>query len=369
MSSLPEQSRLLRGLQAVTEDALFGVAAAGRDDEDTLTALARRRADVYEAWVAGREAATVVAYREWMTACCAAVAPFTPPAWLPLSDLIAGGLTLEGGVRGVRALFTSQPSQKKVEQVRQIGSFATRVLTSVLGADGELDADEVDVITAFVASLGLPREEADSLLAEPPIPPGEIETPIDLDAKIARSIVSGAWLAAAGDGIDPREDRAMTQLASRLGVRAEDLEAARSDAKKVIDEQRDLGAAVIDAIRYVLIDEPDHALTLGKVAARLFLPRRHRLEPLSALHQRGTVTLAARYRLPRAGQDTVLAASWLAALHTDPSTARRVPLVLRHEDIARDLRPDGTGAAVREKLDRVVESQLQLAVLAVGASK
>jgi hypothetical protein len=107
MSSLPEQSRLLRGLQAVTEDALFGVAAAGRDDEDTLTALARRRADVYEAWVAGREAATVVAYREWMTACCAAVAPFTPPAWLPLSDLIAGGLTLEGGVRGVRALFTS----------------------------------------------------------------------------------------------------------------------------------------------------------------------------------------------------------------------------------------------------------------------
>jgi hypothetical protein len=64
----------------------------------------------------------------------------------------------------------------------------------------------------------------------------------------------------------------------------------------------------------------------------------------------------------------VLAASWLAALHTDPSSARRVPLLLRHEDIARDLRADGAGAAVREKLDRIVESQLQLAVLAFGAS-
>ena len=144
---------------------------------------------------------------------------------------------------------------------------------------------------------------------------------------------------------------------------------SRAPKRATVDEQRDLGAAVIDAIRYVLVDEPDHALLLGKVAARLFLPRRHRLEPLSALHQRGTITLANRYRLARTAQEAVLAASWLAALHTDPSTARRVPLLLRHEDIARDLRPDGTGAAVREKLDRIVENQLKLALLAVGASK
>ena len=369
MSSLPEQSRLVRGLQAVTEDALFGVSAAGRDDEDVLTGLARRRADVYEALVAGQSAVGVSAYREWMTALTAAIAPIAPPAWLPLSDLIAGGLTLEGGVRGVRALFTSQPSAKKVDQVRQIGSFAVRVLAGVLGSDGDLDADEADIVAALVASLGLPKDEADALLAEAPMPPGELETPLDLDAKLARSIVSGAWLAAANDGIDPREDRAMAALASRLGVRAASKSSARSDAKKVVDDQRDLGAAIIDAIRYLLVDEPDHALTLGKVAARLFLPRRHRLEPLSALHQRGTVTLASRYRLPRAAQDSVLAASWLAALHTDPSSSRRVQLLLRHEDIARDLRSDGTGAAVREKLDRVVESQLQLAVIAVGASK
>jgi tellurite resistance protein len=368
MSSLPEQSLLVRGLRALTEDMLFGVAAAGRDDEDTLTGLARRRSDVYESIVAGQGAIPITDYRDWMAALTVAIAPICPPAWLPMSELVSGGLTLEGGVRGVRALFTTKPSEKKVEHVRQVGSFAVRILSTVLAADGELDADEADLITALAVSLGLPRDEERALLAEPPLAAAELEPPVDLDAKLARALIAGAWLAAANDGIDPREDRAMTTLATKLGVRAEDVESARTDARKAVDDQRDVGAAIIDAMRYLLVDEPDHALLLGKVAARLFLPRRHRLEPLSALHQRGTVTLASRYRLPRAGQDTVLAASWLAALHTDPSSARRVPLLLRHEDIARDLRADGAGAAVREKLDRIVESQLQLAVLAFGAS-
>jgi hypothetical protein len=367
MSSVPEQSHLVRGLQAITEDALFGVAAAGRDDEDTLNALARRRSDVYESIVAGRDAVGVATYREWMTGLAAAIAPIRPPAWLPMSELVSSGLTLEGGVRGVRALFTTKPSEKKVEQVRQIGAFAVRVLSTILSADGELDADESDLIAALAASFGLPREDEERLLAETPAPPTELDTPVDLEAKHAKIMVAGAWLAAAMDGIAQRDDRAMTPLAPRLGVRVEDVEQARSDAKKAVDDQRDLGAAVIDAIRYILSDEPDHALTLGKVAARLFLPRRHRLEPLSALHQRGTVTLANRYRLARAEQDAVLAASWLAALHTDPSSSRRVSLILRHEDIARDLRSDGTGAAVREKIDRIVESHLQLAVLSGGA--
>jgi tellurite resistance protein len=369
MSSHPEQTHLVRGLQAVTEDVFFGVAAAGRDDEDTLTALVRRRADVYERIVSGGATAPVTSYREWMTGLAAAIAPVCPPQWMPMAELVAGGLTLEGGVRGVRALFTTKPSEKKVEQVREVGSFAVRVLGSILSADGELDADESDIIAALIASLGLAQEDAAGLLSQAPLAATDLEPPVDLEAKLARTVVAGAWRAAADDGIDPREDRAMTTLAARLGVRPEDVESARTDARKAVDEQRDVGAAVIDAVRYLLVDEPDHALLLGKVAARLFLPRRHRLEPLSALHQRGTITLANRYRLSRTGQETVLAASWLAALHTDPSTARRVPLLLRHEDIARDLRSDGTGAAVREKLDRIVESQLQLAVLAVGASK
>jgi tellurite resistance protein len=251
MSLLPEQTQLARGLQAVTEDVFFGVAAAGRDDEDTLTALARRRSDVYERVVGGGSAVSVTAYREWMTALAAAIAPVCPPVWMPMAELVSGGLTLEGGVRGVRALFTTKPSEKKIEQVREIGSFAVRVLSSVLCADGELDADESDLIAALVASLGLPREEAATLLSEAPVAPNELEPPVDLEPKAGRTLIDGAWRAAADDGIDPREDRAMTTLGSKLGIRPEDLESARTEARKAVDEQRDLGAAVIDAIRYL----------------------------------------------------------------------------------------------------------------------
>ena len=135
----------------------------------------------------------------------------------------------------------------------------------------------------------------------------------------------------------PREERVIATLGAKLNVRPEDIEVARNDARKLTDDQRDVGAAIVDAIRYVLVDDPERAVALGKVAARLFLPRRHRLEPLSALHQRSTITLANRFHLNRTGQSAVLAASWLAAQNSNPSATRRVPLLLRHEDVAKDL--------------------------------
>jgi len=368
MSARPGHVELVRGLAAVTEDALFAVAAAGGDDEDTLHGLARRRSDVYEDILRGNAPSPVTAYRDWLTALATAIAPVCPPAWVPMSDLVKSGVTLEGGARGVRALFTSKPSERKVEHVRRIGFLAVRTLTAILHADGELDSDEQDLRAALVAMLGLAPSDQQQLLGEAPLAPSELEIEGELDPKVAKALVSGAWLAAAGDGIDPREDRAMTTIGSKLALHPQDTEAARTEARKSVDDQRDVGAAVIDAIRYVLVDELEHADLLGKLAARLFLPRRHRLEPLSALHERSTITLANRFHLSRAGQNAVLAASWLAALHTDPSAARRVPLLLRHEDIARDLRTDGTGASVREKLDRIVETQLQVAVLATGTS-
>jgi tellurite resistance protein len=359
---------LARGLFAVTEDALFAVAAAGHPDEDTLVALGKRRADAYRAAVRGESLTQVTTLREWLTELCTAAAPVCPPVWMPMSRLIEGGLTLEGGARGMRALFTSKPSAKTVEQVRRIGSFAVRALVTVLSADGELDTEEQESRAALVASLGLAAPERHRLLFEPPSAVEDLEIPEELEAKQGRDIVEGAFIAAAADGLDPREERAISALAQKLGVRPEDAETARSAARQFVDEQRDVGAAAVDAIRYVLVDTAADATLLAQVAARLFLPQRHRLEPLSALHQKSPITLANRWHLDRGGQAAVLAASWLAALHTDPSASRRVTLLLRHEDIARDLRADAGGALVRERLDRIVENQLQLAALAAGSS-
>jgi tellurite resistance protein len=286
---------------------------------------------------------------------------------MPMAPLIEAGLTLEGGARGMRALFTAKPSAKAVEHVRRVGGFCVRALVAVLSADGELDSEEQDLRAALVSSLGLLPPDQHRLLFESPYQVDELEIPDELETREAREVIEGAWIAAAGDGIDPREERVISALATKLGIRPEDMEAARAAARQFVEDQRDLGGAIIDAIRYVLVDEPDEATTLGKVAARLFLPHRYRHEPLAALHQRSTITLANRWHLNRTSQGGVLAAAWLAALHSDPKTSRRVTLLLRHEDVARDLHADGNGAFARERLDRIVESQLQLAALAVGS--
>jgi tellurite resistance protein len=361
--SSPEDN-LIQGLEAVTEDALFAVAAAGEDDENVLTGLGKRRADLYERVVRGQARIPISSYRDWTTNLAAAIAPVCPPIWMPMAQLVRQGVTVEGGARGVRALFTSKPSEKQVEHVRRVGALAVRALVAVLAADGDLDTDEQDLRAALVSSFGLPEEDEQRLLIEAPFAAAELEIYGDLDSKLAKEVIHGAWVAAAGDGIDPREERVIATLGAKLNVRPEDIEVARNDARKLTDDQRDVGAAIVDAIRYVLVDDPERAVALGKVAARLFLPRRHRLEPLSALHQRSTITLANRFHLNKTGQSAVLAASWLAAQSSNPSATRRVPLLLRHEDVAKDLRADTTGALVREKLDRIVESQLQVAALA-----
>jgi hypothetical protein len=363
----PAEAALILALQAITEDALFGIAAAGEDDEDVLAGLGKRRAQVYEDVIRGMGRVTLSSHRDFTTALAAALAPVCPPAWLPMAEIVKAGITVEGGARGVRAFFTSKPSEKQVEHVRRVGALAVRVLVAVLAADGPLESDEEDLRSALVASFGLPEEDAQKLLAEPAYAADKMEIYGDIESKLAKEIVYGGWLAAFGDGLDPREERIVTTIGGKLAVTPADIEAARSEAKKAIDDQRDIGAAVVDAIRYVLVDSHDDALLFGKAATRLFLPRRHRIEPLSALHQRSTITLANRYHLDRKGQSVVLAASWLAALHTNPSIAGRLPLLLRHEDVAKDLKADGTGVLVREKLDRYVESQLQVAAIAAGS--
>src|SRR5262245_26649449 len=105
----PSEEELVPALHAVTEDALFGVAAAGEDDEDVLLGLGKRRAQVYEDVVRGKGRVTMSSYRDWMTGLAAAVAPVCPPSWLPMAEIVKSGVTVEGGARGVRALFTSKP--------------------------------------------------------------------------------------------------------------------------------------------------------------------------------------------------------------------------------------------------------------------
>src|SRR5437868_10744936 len=166
--SSPADVELIDALETITEDALFGVAAAGEDDEDVLIGLGKRRAQLYEDVVKNHDRVPISSFRNWMTELTAALAPVCPPAWMPMAELVKSGITVEGGARGVRALFTSKPSEKQVEHVKRVGALAVRTLVAVLSADGELDPDEEDLRAALVASLGLPDEDEQKLLAERP---------------------------------------------------------------------------------------------------------------------------------------------------------------------------------------------------------
>src|SRR5262249_2472329 len=154
------------------------------------------RADAYRAAVRGESLTLVTTLREWLTELCTAAAPVCPLVWMPMSRLIEGGLTLEGGARGMRALFTSKPSAKTVDQVRRIGSFAVRALVTVLSVDGELDAEEKESRAALVASFGLAAPERYRLLFERPVAVDDLEIPEELEAKQGREIVEGAFIAA-----------------------------------------------------------------------------------------------------------------------------------------------------------------------------
>src|SRR5258705_13876021 len=119
--SSPADAELVAALETVAEDALFGVAAAGEDDEDVLVGLGRRRAQVYENVIRDKEDVPISNFRAGMTELTAALAPVCPPAWMPMAELVKRGITVEGGARGVRALFTSKPSGKTGERGRQGG--------------------------------------------------------------------------------------------------------------------------------------------------------------------------------------------------------------------------------------------------------
>src|SRR6185436_18882474 len=110
MSPFSPPRELVEALEAVTEDALFGIAAAGESDEDLLTGLGKRRAEVYEAVARGKGRVAPASFRAWMTPLVAAVAPLGAPVWMPMAELVSSGITVEGGARGVRSLFTSKPS-------------------------------------------------------------------------------------------------------------------------------------------------------------------------------------------------------------------------------------------------------------------
>jgi tellurite resistance protein len=325
------------------EDALFVLASGARDPKDELDAMLQRRGPAYAAAVQGRPHSRMTAHFDaWLVDMVRAMAPVGPPTWVPMMEVVREKVTLEVGARGFRSLFSNKPSDRDIARVKRYGALAVRALRAVFAADGPLEAEERTVIAAVVAALGLPDADASALSAEAPVPAASLDVYGEIDHAVARAIVRGAWLAAALDAVDPREEQVIRVVAQKMGIASDDVEQARKQALERVDARRRAGVAAVDGIRYLLSDRcPGLGLELARYAGTLMLPRRWRGEALAPVAQGAPAALAKRHLgLDPAERTSVLGVAWAAALVDNPSVGRQATLRARWELLAQDLGED-----------------------------
>lgn len=329
---------LSAALALVAEDALFALAHGMPVAE--LEQLGKRRREIYVGVVEGRAASGLSAgYAASSPGLVRALAPIHPLTHLPMTALYAQKLTLEAGARGLRSLFSSKPSDKDVIRVKRIGTLATRVLRSVLASDGELRPSETLLISQFVHGLGLPAEDERALLTEAPVETPEFELYGDIDPLLPAAIVRGAWLAAALDGLDAREEATVRRIAGTLGVADAEVENLRGEVAAQVERRKYVGLAAIDAVRYVLQGaEPEWLRGLATAVGLTVLPELHLEDGLGPIRHDVAATLGKRHRnLSDRGRAGVLALTWAAAVSDDPGMALRAVRAARHERLAADL--------------------------------
>jgi len=325
------------------EDAIFVLGSGVRDAKEALDVVLQRRGPAYAAALQGQPHARMTAgFDAWYVEMVRALAPVSPPASVPMMGVVRERVTLELGARGLRSLFSSKPSDRDVARVKRYGSLAVRTLRAVLAADGPLDAEEYRTVAAVIAALGLPEPDASALRSEAAIASEALDVSGELDHPVARAIVRGAWLAAASDEIDPREEAAIRVVGHKIGVAPEDIEDARRAAVDFVDWRRKAGAAAVDGVRYVLSDRvPGVGVQLAALAGTIMLPRRWRDESLAPVAHGAPVTLARRHvGIEADDRRAVLGVTWAAALAEDPSVGRRAVLCARWERLAEDLGED-----------------------------
>ncbi|MBX3209382.1 MAG: hypothetical protein KF764_30395 [Labilithrix sp.] len=357
---------LARLIGALAEDAIFGLSTGG--GPGVLEGLGRRRGEAYQAILGGHRLNTMSNELEhWLVEMTRAVAPIFPPVWMPMGDVLREKVTLEAGARGLRSFFSSKPSDKDVLRVKRLGTLATRVLRAVYAADGPLDPEEQRTIAGLVASLGLPDEDAQPLYAEAPIAVEQLDVYGDVEPGFAKALLRGAWLAAAWDAIDPREEHVIRVVSNKLNFAAMELEVLRNDVVAKLEARRSTGQAAVDAIRFVLSDRmPGHGVTLAAKTGTFMIPKRFRDEVMAQVGHGAKVTLARRYtQLSAEDKNMVLGVAWAAALYEDPSVGRRALLRARHDRIAQDLGEEG--AKARLAVDEWVNEVLAPAAFPMGA--
>jgi hypothetical protein len=365
----PIEERLSALHRVACEDALFAVASVGLD---ALEAFGKRRLSAAEAIARdGLANAVMMAdWDAWRIALTKAIAPVAAPWFVPMRDAIDKGLTMEKESRGLRGLLPGAlfGGDSESTRVRRDGAFAVRVARAVSAADGVVSRDEAFAVELLLAALALPEDDQRVLRAEAPIPIAAIELPAELEPKVARAVVAGAWQTAATDGLDDAEHAAVQSIAMRIGVEPDALVEAREDVEKTIARQRAIGAAMIDVSRYVLAPLPsEESVPLTLAAIHLAVPPLDREPAIRLVTTNAATPLGRAHDLDRAARTQVLSATWAAALATNPTSSSRARLVARHDRAAQQVGGERQAEDARDKVEDYIARAMGRGAANVGA--
>ncbi|MCC6645613.1 MAG: hypothetical protein IT374_08590 [Polyangiaceae bacterium] len=345
---------LAHALDLLATEVAFATLASEKADPEVWGELASRREEAHRAAVAGAPA--LVGQEAIAVALSRALAPTHAPRFLPMHEL-ADAVGLAGGARGLKSLFTSKPSDKDLARVRAIASGAMSVAASSMAANGALTVDERSTLRAAAACFGLSAEDEALIAGVPALPADTAPVPAEIDAKSARAIVRGAWLAAIQDGLDVPDEGAVALLANRMGIAMEETGAIGADVKKLGDARHALAKAAVQATTLVARDDLPRVAEVCELVAWLGVPSPYRAAVLAPLATGATPEVSEK-AADKHARGAALAIAWAAALRGDPPFTRRAVLAARHDHAAKSLGAEDDGARVRELVDRHVERAL-----------
>jgi hypothetical protein len=233
---------LLRLHALLVRDAITAVAARDDVTDSMLESFAKRRAPLY-----ARPDLAPDGPAYW-PGIAAALAPIGPPVWMPMEAVVLGGNTLEGGARGLRGLFTREPSEKERKRVLRIATLAARILHIVASADETMRTDELHLIEMAMNSFGLGPEERGKLRQELQPSFESLEVPPDLDARSRRDLLRGAWQLAFVESLDPAKDVMVRGIAGHLQVSAE-YDHVRTEVQAEQKKQSEMAQVAIELAR------------------------------------------------------------------------------------------------------------------------
>lgn len=345
---------LSRALDLIATEVAFATLAADKPDPETWTALAARREDAHKA--ALTTAPVIETAESTAVALSRALAPSHAPRFLPLHEL-ADSYGLAGGARGLKSLFTSKPSDKDLARVRALALGAASVVASSMAANGALTPDERSLLRASAACFGLSADDEARVAGVVAEGPEQAPIPAELDAKAARAVVRGAWLAAIQDGLDIPDEGAVAVLANRMGVAMQESGAIGADVKAEGDRRHALAKAALEAVAVVSRDDLPRVAALSELVAWLGVPAPYRAAALAPFTTGAAPELSAKAGDKHA-RAAALTIAWAAALAGDPPVTRRALLAARHDHAAKALGSEDDGERVRHMVDRHVERTL-----------